>query len=349
MFKIGNRNIGKNFRPFIIAEISANHGGSIDRAKETILAAKQAGADAVKIQTYTPDTMTIDSNKEDFLIKDGLWKGYTLYQLYQKAHTPFQWHKELFNFAKDNEIILISTPFDETAVDLLYQLDVPAFKVASFEITDLPLIQYIASKGKPMFISTGMSTIAEIGEAIEICHKKGNNQILIFHCISNYPTELKDTSLGDISYISKHFNVEVGLSDHTTTNLASLLAVAKGAAAIEKHFKLDDKECSPDSSFSILPNQLKRLCDECSMAFDALKSNKLKRNQTELENKKFRRSIYFINNLKKGQKIKEEDIRRIRPGYGLEPKFFDIVVGKVLARDVERGDPVSFEIFTDLN
>ncbi len=347
MFKIGNKNIGKNFRPFIIAEVSANHGGSINRAKETILAAKKAGADAVKIQTYTPDTMTIDSHKEDFLIKDGLWKGYNLYNLYQEAHTPFEWHKELFKFAKDNKIILISTPFDETAVDLLHKLNVPAYKVASFEITDLPLIEYIASKGKPIFISTGMSTLVEIGEAIEICHKNGNNEILIFHCISNYPTELRDACLGDISYISKHFNVEVGLSDHTTTNLASILAVAKGASAIEKHFKLDDKECGPDSTFSILPNQLKKLCDECNMAFEALKSNKLKRNLAELENKKFRRSIYFINNLKKGHKIKKEDIRRIRPGYGLEPKFFDIVIGKVLTKDVERGDPVSFEILID--
>lgn len=347
MFKIKNRNIGKFHKPFIIAEISANHGGCIKRAKETILAAREHGADAVKIQSYTPDTMTINSNKEDFLIKDGLWKGYSLYQLYQDAYTPFEWHKELFDFANINNITLLSTPFDETAVDLLDKLNVPAFKIASFEITDLPLIEYAASKGKPMFISTGMSNEVEIGEAVETCFKKDNKDILLFHCISSYPANLSESCLGDISYIANHFNVEVGLSDHTTSNLASVLAVATGASAIEKHFKLDSTDCGPDSSFSILPEQLKSLCLECELAFSAIKSNKLERNKSELVNKKFRRSIYFIENLKKGQVIKKSDIKRIRPGYGLEPKYFDFVVGKALNCDVERGDPVSFNVLID--
>jgi len=347
MFKIANRSIGKGFKPFIIAEISANHGGDIKRAKNTMLAAKNSGADAIKIQTYTPDTMTINCNKDDFLIKDGLWKGYNLYSLYQEAYTPFEWHKELFEFAELNKIILFSTPFDETAVDLLDNLNAPAYKIASFEITDLPLIDYVSAKGKPMFLSTGMANIEEISDALECCYRNGNKDILIFHCISNYPANLIESSLGDISYIAKEFKVEVGLSDHTTSNLASILAVANGASAIEKHFKLDDKDCGPDSSFSILPEQLKSLCNDCSIAFEALKSNKLERRESELENKKFRRSIYFIKNLKKGDKVGQEDIRRIRPGYGIQPKYFDILIGKTLKCDVQRGDAVSFEVFTD--
>lgn len=347
MFNICNRSIGKGYKPFIIAEVSANHGGSIKRAKDTILTANLSGADAVKIQTYTPDTMTINSNKKDFLISEGLWKGYNLYQLYKEAHTPYDWHRELFEFAKLNNIILISTPFDETAVDLLEELNVPAYKIASFELTDLPLIRYVASKNKPIFISTGMSSIDEIAEAIETCYQIGNKDILLFHCISSYPARLNDSSIGDISYIAQYFNVEVGLSDHTTSNLASILAVAKGASAIEKHFKLDDVECGPDSSFSILPQQLKDLCNDCNVSFEALKSNKLQRSSKELKNKKFRRSLYFVANLKKGQKVTVDHIRRIRPGYGLEPKYFDCVIGKTLKCDVERGDPVSFELFAE--
>ncbi len=346
MFRVAHRSVGKDFKPFIIAEVSANHGGSIERAKQTILAAKNAGADAIKIQTYTPDTMTINCDKDDFLINDGLWQGYNLYNLYQEAYTPFEWHNELFKFANVNNILLFSTPFDETAVDLLHDLNVPAYKIASFEITDLPLIEYVARKGKPVFISTGMSNVNEIGDALECCYRNGNKDILIFHCISNYPANLSDSCLGDISYLAEEFNIEVGLSDHTTSNLASVLAVAKGASAIEKHFKLDENECGPDSSFSILPEQLKSLCNDCSLAYEAIKSNKLKRGPSELSNKKFRRSIYFVKDLKKGQKIGKEDIKRIRPGYGLEPKYFDSLLGRELKFDVERGDAVTFEALT---
>ena len=348
MFKVSGRKIGKGQKPFIIAEVSANHGGNILRAKKTVLAAKKAGADAVKIQSYTPDTMTIDSDKQDFMISDGLWKGYSLYQLYQEAHTPFEWHRELFKFAKENEIILFSTPFDETATDLLNHLEAPAFKIASFEMTDLPLIEYVASKGKPMFVSTGMASLNEIGDAVESCYKVGNKDLLLFHCISNYPAELTDSNLGDISYIADHFNVEVGLSDHTITNTASMLSIALGASAIVKHFKLDEKDCGPDSSFSILPEQLSNLCKECALAFKAVQSNSLQRPVTETVNKKFRRSIYFVHNLSKGQIVSEKDIRRIRPGYGLAPKYFCDVVGKTLKCDVERGDPVSFDVLVNL-
>jgi len=344
MFNVANRKVGKGQKPFIIAEVSANHGGSIQRAKDTILAAKRSGADAVKIQTFTPDTMTLNSKKLDFLISDGLWKGYNLYELYKEAHTPFEWHRELFEFAKINDVILFSTPFDETAVDLLSSLDVPAFKIASFELTDLPLIEYAASKGKPIFISTGMSNADEIGDALECCYKNGNRDILLFHCISNYPADLRTSHIGDMSYIAKQFKVEVGLSDHTTSNLASVIAVANGASAIEKHFKLDEQDCGPDSSFSLLPDQLKSLCADCESAYEAVKSSQLKREDSELANKKFRRSLYFVKALSEGAVISQDDIRRVRPGFGLPPKYFDWVVGKKVITDVEFGDAVTLDV-----
>lgn len=344
MFKVANTKIGRGYKPFIIAEVSANHGGNIQRAKDSILAAKNAGADAVKFQSYTPDTMTLDSDKADFQITEGLWKGSSLYQLYKEAHTPFEWHAELFQFANSHKIILFSTPFDETAVDLLDRLETPAFKIASFEITDLPLIEYAASKGKPLFISTGMSSQEEIGNALECCYQVGNRDILLFHCISNYPADLKTAHLGDVSYIADYFNVEVGLSDHTISNLASVIAVAKGASAIEKHFKVDDQDCGPDSSFSILPDQLRSLCRDCEDAFEASKSRNLIRSTEELKNKRFRRSLYFVNALSKGATILENDIRRVRPGFGLEPKYFDWVVGKKVSKDVEFGDAVTLDL-----
>ena len=310
-------------------------------------AAKEIGANAVKLQTYTADTLTLKSNKQDFVVSGGtIWDGITLHELYNKAYTPWEWHKELFEFAKSQGILLFSTPFDETAVDLLHSLDAPAFKIASFEITDLPLIKYAASKGKPLFMSTGMSSQDEISEALECCYKNGNRDVLLFHCISNYPADLRTSHIGDMSYIAKHFKVEVGLSDHTTSNLASILAVAKGASAIEKHFKLDEKDCGPDASFSILPDQLKSLCDDCESAFEAIKSNELRRDPTELNNKKFRRSLYFINALTKGKIITKDDIKRVRPGFGLEPKYFDWVVGQKVSADVGFGDAVTLDVLT---
>ena len=346
MFRVANKSIGKGYKPFVIAELSANHGGSIQRAKETIVAAKSSGADAVKIQIYTPDIMTLDSDKNDFMINDGLWKGCNLYQLYKEAYTPFEWHKELFEFAKSQGILLFSTPFDETAVELLQELDAPAFKIASFEITDLPLIEYAASKCKPMFISTGMSDLNEIGEALECCYKNGNRDVLLFHCISNYPADIRSSHLGDISYLADYFKVEVGLSDHTTSNLASVLAIANGASAIEKHFKLDETDCGPDASFSILPAQLKSLCDDCESSFEAMKSNELQRESHELVNKKFRRSIYFVKALAKGEIITKNDIKRVRPGFGLEPKYFDWVVGQKVSVDVDFADAVTLDVLT---
>lgn len=347
MFKVANRAIGKGYKPFIIAEVSANHGGNIERAKETILAAKRVGADAVKIQTYTPDTMTLNSSKSDFIITDGLWEGYNLYELYKEAHTPFEWHRELFKFSNANNILLFSTPFDESAVDLLEELNTPAYKIASFELTDLPLIDYVASKGKPMFISTGMANLEEIGEAVECCYSNGNRDVLLFHCISSYPADIRHSHLGDIAYLADYFNVNVGLSDHTVTNLASVLAIAKGASAIEKHFKINNEDCGPDSSFSLLPSQLESLCKDCESAFEALESNNLQRGADELKSKQFRRSIYFVSALSKGAVITKRDIRRVRPGFGLEPKYFDWIVGQQVNKDVEFGDAVTLEILSN--
>tara|TARA_B100001057_G_scaffold486400_1_gene567525 strand:- start:168 stop:1214 length:1047 start_codon:yes stop_codon:yes gene_type:complete len=346
MLEVNGVKIGKDNKPYIIAELSANHGGDIERARNSIKAAKEAGVSAVKMQTYSPDTMTLDTDKKDFQINEGLWKGFNLYQLYSKAYTPFDWHSELFNYANEIGVTLFSTPFDESAVDLLERLGAPAFKIASFEITDLPLVKYVAKKKKPMFISTGMSDAQEIASALEICRSQGVAEILLFHCISNYPTELKDSRLGDIKYLETEFGVDVGLSDHTITNDASVLAIALGASAIEKHFKLDNEECGPDSSFSVTPDQLSKLVRECNSAWEAIKSDNLKRSEKEIKNKIFRRSIYFSRKLSAGHILTSDDIRRVRPGYGLEPKYFDKIVGMKITRDVDFAEPVSWNCLT---
>lgn len=346
MIIINQVKIGEDYDPYVIAELSANHGGSIDRAKESIQAAKNAGASAVKIQSYTADTMTIDSDKEDFQISEGLWKGFSLYQLYEQAYTPFEWHEELFKFAKSINITLFSSPFDETAVDLLTKLDTPAFKIASFELTDLPLVQYVAKQKKPVLMSTGMASLEEVAEAVECCKVNGNSQLLLFHCISSYPASTRDSNLLNIKALKNEFNIEVGLSDHTTNNLASALAISLGAVAIEKHFKLNDEDCGPDSSFSLLPSELESLITECNLVKSAMGSSAFGRAKSESENKIFRRSIYFIKDLKAGHIITSNDIKRIRPGFGLEPKFFNQILGMKLASDVERGDAVNWKNFT---
>ena len=345
MIQINNRKIGESFYPSIIAELSANHGGSIERAKQSILAAKKAGVDAVKIQSYTPDTMTIDCDKEDFQIKEGLWKGTSLYNLYREAFTPFEWHKELFEYAAKIEITLFSTPFDESAVDLLEALDTPAYKIASFELTDLPLIEYIAKRNKPILISTGMGSLDEIEEAITTIKSCGNEQILMFHCISSYPAPTDQSHLFNIQLLASKFKVEVGLSDHTTSGIASAVSIGLGAVAIEKHFKLDDDDCGPDASFSLLPAQLKELVEDSKQAWLAVGSKNFARSQVEESNTIFRRSLYFVKDLCQGEVVTESDIRRIRPGYGLPPKFFKEIVGKKLIKSVERGDSVQWDCF----
>ncbi len=336
--------INKSSEPYIIAELSANHGGSIDRAKASIEEATSAGVSAVKIQTYTPDTMTIKSKKPDFYINKGLWSGYTLYDLYKMAYTPYEWHKELFSFAEKLGITLFSTPFDETAVDLLEELNTPAYKIASFEIVDIPLIKYISSKKKPIFLSTGMANIEEISEAVSTIRSITDTDILLFHCISCYPTPTDQSNLQNINYLKNKFGIDVGLSDHTVNNTAAITAIGMGAVAIEKHFKLDDKDCGPDSSFSLNINQLATLVNECKQAWLAKGKTNFRRSDIEKENLIFRRSLYFVNDLKKGQSITEKDIRIIRPGYGLAPKNLQKIIGKKVNKDVEYGTPLSWEV-----
>ena len=331
-------------KPYVIAELSANHGGSIERAKQSIKEAAKTGISAVKIQSYTPDSMTIKSNKKDFYISEGLWKGFQLYDLYQQAYTPYEWHKELFECAKREKITLISTPFDENAVDLLVELNTPAFKIASFEIVDIPLIQYIAKQNKPILMSTGMASLEEIDEALKSIREISDVDILLFHCISSYPTPTRESNLANIPFLRNKFGVKVGLSDHTISNLAAIVSIGMGAVAIEKHFKLDDKECGPDSSFSLNIKQLDNLVQDCNSAWEAKGIKDFNRSKLERNNLVFRRSIYFVNNLRKGDTITKKDIRIIRPGYGLKPKYFDKVVGKVVTKDVERGDPLRWDI-----
>ena len=342
---IGTREVSNKFPPYIIAEVSANHNGSIVRAKETILAAKKAGVDAVKIQTYTPDTMTIDVQNPDFYIKDGLWKNRSLYDLYGEAYTPFEWHKELFLFAKEIGITLFSSPFDESAVDLLESLNVPVYKVASFEIVDLTLIRYIASKNKPMLISTGMASLNEIGEAIESARSVGNNKIALFHCISSYPAPIAETNLNSIQLLRKEFNIQVGLSDHTIGNLASVIATSLGASIIEKHFTINRSNGGVDSSFSLEPKEMESLVKQTKEAFSALGSNSFVRSSLEEPNKVFRRSLYFVDNVNEGEIITNKSIRRIRPGFGLEAKYYEDVIGSKCLKSAKRGDRVTQEHF----
>jgi len=338
---INGRELSSNNSPYIIAEVSANHNGSIKRAKDTILAAKVAGANAVKIQSYTPDTMTIKSDKPDFCLTDGLWKGRTLYDLYAEAYTPFEWHAELFAFAKHHGITLFSSPFDESAVDLLASLHAPAYKVASFELVDLPLIAYMAKQNKPMLMSTGMASIQEIAEAIETARSNGCNEIAIFHCVSSYPAPLNQANLRSITALQQEFDVQVGLSDHTLGTTASVAATVLGASLIEKHFTLSRADGGVDSAFSLEPKEMQDLVENCKGAFEALGSNGLQRPLAEGGNRNYRRSLYFVNDIAKGDVIQARDVRRIRPGFGLAPKYFNQIVGSVASRDIYRGDRVS--------
>lgn len=339
---INGRTISSGQEPYVIAELSANHGGSIERAKQSIKAAADCGVAAVKIQTYTPDTMTIASDKPDFKIKGGLWDGYSLYDLYGEAYTPFEWHRELFEYASRVGITLFSTPFDESAVDLLESLNTPAYKIASFELTDLPLIRYVAKQNKPMLLSTGMGSLEEIEEAIQAIRAVGDNDILLFHCISSYPAPTEDSNLANLTFMKDRFGVEVGLSDHTTNNLAAIMAMGLGAVAIEKHFKLDEDDCGPDASFSLTPGQLRSLVQDTRTAWLAAGTPGFHRPDVEGDNLVFRRSLYFVRDLKGGETITESHVRRIRPGYGLKPKYQSEIIGRTVVRDVERGEAVTW-------
>ena len=344
---INGTRIGRDTRPYLIAELSANHNGSIEKAKASITAAHQAGASAVKIQTYTADTMTIDSHRDDFVITQGLWKGKTLYQLYQEACTPFEWHEELFAHARGEGVTLFSSPFDETAVDLLDALGAPAYKIASFELIDLPLISYVAQKNKPILMSTGMASKDEIRRAVETAIENGCEQLGLFHCISGYPTPLDEANLNTIQSLRRDFELPIGLSDHTLGNTAAIVATGLGATFFEKHFTLDRSEPGPDSAFSIEPAELETLKRDIQNAHDSLGEEIVDRPKSESENRTFRRSLYFVRDVKKGEKITNENVRRIRPGHGLAPMYYDQIIGKTAAQDITRGQRVSWDCLQD--
>lgn len=344
MFKINNTKIGTDYEPYVIAELSANHNGSLERAKLSIKAAKDSGAHAVKFQTYSADTMTIDCDKPDFLIKGGLWNGYKLYDLYREASTPFEWHKELFSYASQVGIDCFSTAFDETAFDLLQELGAPAYKIASFELTDLPLIKLVASSGKPLLMSTGMASEGEISEAVDTALSAGTKSILLFHCISSYPAPVDQANLRQIVNLKKKFDVEIGLSDHTLGITAAITSVALGACAIEKHFTLSRSEKGPDSEFSIEPKELAALVDGTKKAWLSLGKEDFTRSPSEKQNIVFRRSLYFVADLQAGDLIRNHHIRRIRPGYGLSCKHYESVIGARLKVDVSVGDPVTKDV-----
>jgi N-acetylneuraminate synthase len=339
---INNREIGKNNSPYIIAELSANHNGDIQRAFDLILAAKEAGADAVKIQTYTADTMTIDCDAEDFHIKGGLWDGYSLYDLYKEAQTPYEWHKPLFDYAKKIGITIFSSPFDETAVDLLEELNAPAYKIASFEMIDLPLVKYVAKTGKPMIISTGMANLREIEEVVEAAKNNGCHDLILLHCVSSYPAPIDQINLKTIPDLSKKFDVLSGLSDHTMGTTVATTSVALGACLIEKHFTLSRADKGPDSQFSLEPDELKQLCQNTKIAWQSLGKAGYERKAAEEGNIKFRRSIYAINDIKEGEGFTKENIKRIRPGFGLSPKHWDGLLLSKASCNIARGTPISF-------
>ena len=305
--------------------------------------AKAMGADAIKLQTYTADTMTIDSEAEDFQIHGGLWDGYNLYRLYQEAHTPYAWHEALFKRAQEAGITCFSSPFDESAVDLLEELNAPAYKIASFELVDLPLIRYVARTGKPMIISTGMANLEEIGEALATAREAGCSEIVLLHCISGYPTPIGQSNLRTLVDLGERFDVVVGLSDHTLGVTASVAGVALGAAVIEKHVIMDRADGGPDSEFSLQPDELKKLCSESRDAWGALGEAGYDRRPAEEANVKFRRSVYVVQDIKAGEILTERNIRRIRPGYGLAPKHYDELLGKTAKLDLARGTPLKWE------
>ena len=344
---IDGREIGPDFPPYIIAELSANHNGSIETALRIIDVAKEAGADAVKLQTYRADTITLDSDSDDFRIKGGLWDGKSLYQLYQEAQMPWEWHDVLFAHARKRGITIFSSPFDNTAVDLLASLNEPAYKIASFEAVDLPLIRYAASQGKPLIISTGMADAVEIEEALSAARSAGAKEIALLHCVSGYPAPAADYNLRTITDMADRFGVVVGLSDHTLDIATAIASIALGARVIEKHVTLDRNGGGADDSFSLEPHELKQLCDGCRTAWSALGKVDYERKPSEKGNVKFRRSLYFVRPLQKGQVVTAEDVRSVRPGFGAAPKYYDQVIGKRVTQSVELNTPVDLSILAD--
>lgn len=333
-----------NDKVFIIAELSANHGHDINIAKETIKAAKEAGADAIKIQTYTAETLTIDCDNEYFKLNSGtIWDGRTLYDLYSEAYTPWEWHKELMEYANSMGLIFFSTPFDKSSVDFLAELDVPAYKVASFEIMDIPLIEYIASKKKPIILSTGVATSSDIEEALEACKRMRNDQIILLMCTSAYPAKIEDANLEMIPDMKERFRVEVGVSDHTLGITVPIVSVALGAKVVEKHFILSKSIGGPDSSFSLEPHEFKNMVDAVRDTEKALGKVDYSMNEKKKNSRLLGRSLFIVKDIKAGEKFTEDNIRSIRPGYGLAPKHLYEVINREAACDIKRGTPLSWD------
>lgn len=348
MMKISimDRKIGKEYPPFIVAEMSGNHNQSLDRALRIVEEAAKAGAHAIKLQTYTADTMTLDIGKGDFFIEDqaSLWRGKSLYELYKEAYTPWEWHEPIFNRCKELGLVCFSSPFDETAVDFLESLDAPAYKIASFENIDIPLIKKVAATGKPIIISTGMASIAELDDAVKAVKNTGNNNIILLKTTSTYPATPDNTNILTIPHMREMFDVQVGLSDHTLGIGVAVASVAFGATLIEKHFTLSRAEGGVDSAFSLEPDELKELVIETERAWQSLGKVSYGPTEKEKASLKHRRSLYFVMDMKAGDIVTRDNIRAIRPGSGLSPKYYDIFLGKRVKGDVARGTPVRWEI-----
>ena len=342
--KIGNYSIDKNSNVFIIAELSANHNGSIETAIKTIRAAKRAGANCIKLQTYTCDTMTIDSDKDDFIIKVTILDNQYLYKLYQEAYTPWEWHEKLFKVAEEEELVCFSSPFDITSVDFLEKLNTPAYKIASFEITDIPLIEYVASKGKPVIISTGISELEDIELAVETCRKAGNNQIALLKCTSSYPAPIEEANMIMVQDLAQRFNVISGLSDHTMGATVPLVATAFGAKIIEKHFILDRSIGGPDASFSMNEIEFTEMVKCVREAEKAIGLTDYNLTDKQKKGKDFSRSLYVVEDIIAGGVITEKNVRSIRPGFGLHPKHYSEILGKTVIKNLSKGERVNLDV-----
>ena len=340
-FKIGKINISKWSKVFIIAELSANHKGNIETAIKTIRAAKRAGADCIKLQTYRPDTITLESNFDDFIIKEGIWKGKNLFELYGNAFTPWEWHEKLFQVAKDEGLVCFSSPFDKSAVDFLETLNVPAYKIASFEITDTPLIEYVASKGKPVIISTGIAQETDIELALNACKRMGNNNIILLKCTSSYPAPINEANLIMIKNLAKRFGVITGLSDHTIGLTAPVLATAFGAKIIEKHFIIDRNIGGPDASFSMNEKEFTEMVKAVRESESAIGKIDYSLTESQKKGRNFSRSLYVVKDIKKNDIITEDNVKSIRPGYGIHPKYLKDIIGKTVKLDLDKGTALS--------
>jgi len=345
--EIAGRKIGFGQPPYVIGEISANHNGNLDNALKLVDVAHSAGANAVKLQTYRPDTITIDCDKPDFQIEGGLWDGQTLFQLYQGAHTPWEWHQPLFEKARTVGITLFSSPFDQTAVDLLEDLGTPAYKIASFELVDLPLIRYVASTGKPMIMSTGMADVTEIDEAVAAAKDSGAKQLALLHCVSGYPAMASDYNLHTLTDMRNRFELVTGLSDHTLDNTTAIASVALGASIIEKHITLNRNGGGPDDSFSLEKEDLVQLCNGARTAWQSLGEINYTRTESEKGNARFRRSLYVVHDVRAGEQLDLENVKSIRPGFGLAPKMLDSIVGRRARVDISRGTPLWMDLLQD--